>query len=778
MKNSISKDESRVILNYSKVLELLLETHLELSFKVHDNLSNSRHQCFLIANLKHVYLIINLHSDDRHYFIFIIFEIDQLQLTRMQQESKSTKFIMTELIYRAFEVLSFSIKKLFLLHSIDLNHQSMFTFYINDFFEDFKNFDEQYEFLRTHFLFWVEWAKLRLSFKKLKLFQTKIRVLDVIHHIDDKIRILKERVARIARWSTFVDAFEIRDFLSVVKIIKRWVRNFVELARSLTRLIDKVNWKWLLTKKLSFEILKIKCTAKISMHEIDLRLKVHFYIDVFEFEADLVITQFQFLDTIDINENKIVKILIIYDSFIFAITRRKYSIYKRELYVMIFFVTKYDYLCKHSYFSAIVHIDHKSLIHFLSSNLHEDIYDHWTNKLRRLNLTIQYISRSRNKIVDVLSRTLFTENECETNEVIQKINKSLQEHDSMWVWKDDKKEFDEFLVTLNSTRQTKIRQHDIMNDLSVFSLITIARIDVISWKQIYEIFTWFDEIYELLIDKSNTFSSWIIKKSFDYRIVNDILWIHHEKNYLSCILEARVLQIFQKTHDDSEHWEKTNTLIKLRDQCYWSSQTQNVERYIVECIDCARHDCVTRSQSLHLVLIIYLFQLIEMNFVDSLSSIKADCRYIFVMICYFFRFVVSFATKNNNVENVLWCLKLFFVMYRTSHAIYCDRDQHFLNDVLKEFLQSNDVIIDYSSSRFFKSIEMIEVSNKLLENVLQKNHFDLDWNARLAKSTKFVNDRIIDYLNMSSTTILFDDIQNISITTVILLDLFERNILD
>ena len=65
-------------------------------------------------------------------------------------------------------------------------------------------------------------------------------------------------------------------------------------------------------------------------------------------------------------------------------------------------------------------------------------------------------------------------------------------------------------------------------------------------------------------------------------------------------------------------------------------------------------------------------------------------------------------------------------MYRTSHAIYCDRGQHFYNDVLKNFLRSHDVTIDFSSSSVSKSTDMIEVFNKLVENVLRKNHFELE----------------------------------------------------
>ncbi len=78
VKNSISQDESRVIFDYSRVHEKLSRSFLELSFKIHDNLFDLRHKIFFSIDLKHVYLTISMHLDDRHYFVFFISDIDQI----------------------------------------------------------------------------------------------------------------------------------------------------------------------------------------------------------------------------------------------------------------------------------------------------------------------------------------------------------------------------------------------------------------------------------------------------------------------------------------------------------------------------------------------------------------------------------------------------------------------------------------------------------------------------------------------------------------------------
>jgi hypothetical protein len=73
MKNSTSENKSRVTFDYFRMIEELSETFMKLSSKVHDNLSDSRHQCLFKANLKHAYLIISMHSSSQRLIRFSSF---------------------------------------------------------------------------------------------------------------------------------------------------------------------------------------------------------------------------------------------------------------------------------------------------------------------------------------------------------------------------------------------------------------------------------------------------------------------------------------------------------------------------------------------------------------------------------------------------------------------------------------------------------------------------------------------------------------------------------
>lgn len=76
IKNSKSKNESRIIFNYFRIYEDLLDTHVKFSFKMHNYLFNLNHNCLFKINLKYIYFIILLYFKNKYYFAFIILNIE------------------------------------------------------------------------------------------------------------------------------------------------------------------------------------------------------------------------------------------------------------------------------------------------------------------------------------------------------------------------------------------------------------------------------------------------------------------------------------------------------------------------------------------------------------------------------------------------------------------------------------------------------------------------------------------------------------------------------
>ena len=75
IENPIPENESRMTYDYSKIMEELPKIHMKFISNCHDYLSDLKHECFMTVDLKHVYFTIEIHSNDRKFFAFIILEL-------------------------------------------------------------------------------------------------------------------------------------------------------------------------------------------------------------------------------------------------------------------------------------------------------------------------------------------------------------------------------------------------------------------------------------------------------------------------------------------------------------------------------------------------------------------------------------------------------------------------------------------------------------------------------------------------------------------------------
>lgn len=147
---------------------------------------------------------------------------------------------------------------------------------------------------------------------------------------------------------------------------------------------------------------------------------------------------------------------IIYDSFPFNKSQRRYPTYKRELCGLVKFAMKYDYLCKYPHLTVMIHTDHKPLTFFTSAEVHEGIYGHWADQLQRLNIKIVYIPGLQNKAADGLSRTIFRREDCHpNNDFFSEALADIKAYGPMWVWKDGPGGYNAFLQSLSQVEQMR-----------------------------------------------------------------------------------------------------------------------------------------------------------------------------------------------------------------------------------------------------------------------------------------------------------------------------------
>ena len=121
------------------------------------------------------------------------------------------------------------------------------------------------------------------------------------------------------------------------------------------------------------------------------------------------------------------------------------------------------------------------------------------------------------------------------------------------MWKDGAGGFDAFVRLLDRQKKEKALEYGMVDGLSVFCVSAIPQDR--SWKAEYAASAWFGEIYRFLHDEYATMSPSVIliRRAFDYRIVNDILWKHQREYYILCVPESKVLAVLQEAHDQSGH---------------------------------------------------------------------------------------------------------------------------------------------------------------------------------------------------------------------------------
>ena len=752
-------DEPRLTFDYSHVHEDMPGSFMELASKVHDYLSDPRHGVFMQADIKHGYFAIPLHPDDRHLFAFTISGLGQLQPTRAPQGSGSSGFTMSELMNYTLGPIPYPDPEPSLLHTYttgpDVEPPSA-SFYVDDIFGGQRDYESMYQFLYHHFFPRIEWAGLRLSFKKLRLFVPSIVALGVEHVVGGTLKIRKERIAKIACWPVPQDATGVRSFLGSVGITRRWVKNFSEIARPLQVLTGRVPWVWGESQQLSFEILRIKCASAVSMHGIDFSKEVHIYTDASKFGSGCAVTQSR------VEPDKgLVEVPIIFDSYTFNVTERKYPIYKKELCAVMKFVTKYDYLFRNPCLPGVVHTDQKPIVQFLKANQHEGIYGHWAMRLRNLSIKIVFIPGARNKVADGLSRTIFDSPGCEDNERVRTLKDEFdrQPDKALWVWKDGKGGFDHFLSSLDMVDKDEVVQQGTLRGLSVFGLEVTPTKSNFSWETAYCTSRWFGRQYAFLVyghmpvDSEATPTKSFFTNILNYRVDRSgVLWKNHQGRVLPCIPESMVSRVLYTAHDLSGHWGKAGTLAKLTGYSYWPSLSTDVEQYIKGCLECARHAPSTRSQPLHPIVVLRPGQLMGMDFIGPLEGTSHGNKFILHVQDYFARFSAAEASPTADAPDVIRFLTRTFDLLFTPDAFYFDRGQHFDNEDVRSFLRSRGIAWDYSPSGASKSTGLIEVGNRILEAVLRKR--PTEWDVGLFSAVKEVNVRVIEHLNHSPREIV------------------------
>jgi len=142
----------------------------------------------------------------------------------MSQDTIILAFLFIELMYIVLNTIpklsllidSYSKLESLLIFLEFLNILPYYCFYIDNIFFGFKDFKTIYIFLKDYLLSCLLWSKLKLLFKKLKLFIDKIIVLGIKHKVSRKIYIKLDRVDCICNYPVLENDTKIQYFIDII----------------------------------------------------------------------------------------------------------------------------------------------------------------------------------------------------------------------------------------------------------------------------------------------------------------------------------------------------------------------------------------------------------------------------------------------------------------------------------------------------------------------------------------------------------------------------------
>lgn len=787
--------ELRLTFNYHHVVEDLPAVEYPLQSKIHDLLANPSIRMYGKGDLKHGYWAVGVEEGSRHILAFNVPGIGQLRPTRMPQGCRSSSATMAELGKIVFGAIPEPNPEPSLIGK-------EFDIYVDDMFWGQETFERAFEFVFHHFMPRLAWGMLRMSFKKLQLFMTSIIGIGIVFGVGGALSIRPDRVSKIMKWPTPACKTDVRSFLGAVQICRRWIKNFTEIARPLTRLQGALSeWRWGLVEEASLRLLRNKCATVVSMFGVDENAPVRAYFDASDFAGGFALTQ-----VVGGVERPI-----IYDSVALSAPQRKYGTYKRELFAIVHFSDKYrhHFTTRHP---AVFFTDHKPLVTFLNSDRHDGIYARWAVKLQELNFRFEHIPGKRNIIADGLSRTLFLGEDPEVDQGLGKlIEQKDQEGDGEWFWKDGKGGFEELMRSrkageLRVPEASEPRRFVPGGEEAVgeaervgFPLLGSSLCKVVgqasdSGKGVIEeegqvgdfvlLFSgatglvegergekwrreeWYRDVYRYLteggylppgLDSLGRKTLKIYAENFR-EVEGDLYRFDRpRKRLIPCVREEDVRNILRDAHDETGHYASSQVAKKLQYRAWWPGRGPDIRTYIDGCIRCARWGPAVRSHELQPTLTYKPFDMIGMDFIGPVPISTNGYTYIFHVVDYFSRFTKSWPCKANNTSDAISCLNRFFEEYPLPVCIYSDRGQHFTSDQMKQYLDGMEITHVLSPSGASQSTGMIERANQELEKALKRTagpHLSA-WDIFLGRASRAVNTRTVVALGFTPFELLF-----------------------
>ena len=186
---------------------------------------------------------------------------------------------------------------------------------------------------------------------------------------------------------------QVRAFLGLVGYYRKFIKGFAKVAKPLTLLTrQQVKFKWMPEHQTAFEHLKNAIVQAPILHYPNPNKTYIVYTDASDDACRVQLSQ----------EHNGTKFPVAFLSHTFSETQCKWSTTEQEAFGVYYTITKWNYYLQGA--NIIVRNDHKPLARFLNGKNANNKVNRWSLELATYNITFKWISGTKNKAADCLSR--------------------------------------------------------------------------------------------------------------------------------------------------------------------------------------------------------------------------------------------------------------------------------------------------------------------------------------------------------------------------------------
>lgn len=226
---------------------------------------------------------------------------------------------------------------------------------------------------------------------------------------------------------------------------------------------------------------------------------------------------------------------------------------------------------------------------------------------------------------------------------------------------------------------------------------------------------------------------------------NDVLDFHFE--WKLCVPNELRTKVLQQEHDNQLHIGFEKTLDRLKKTYFWPRMASDTKKYIQKCVICRESKPSNVSQHPemgHLRLTTKPFQIIAIDYIQSLPRSKSGNTHLFVIIDLFSKLCLLVPVKKISAELTIRILEnQWFRRYSVPEYIISDNATSFLAKDFKSFLEKYGVQ-HWTNSRYHSQANPAERLNRTI-NACIRTYVKTDqrlWDSRVAEIEHILNNTI------------------------------------